>query len=76
MDPEGTLCPVVNLSWVRFLSGMLSASEIILDPKESGMLLPGNRAHSFHSSPFSLCSPGSIVGQKAQEGMMEGSQND
>lgn len=36
------------------------------------MSLSGDSTHSHHSSFFSLCSPGTTVSLKAQEGMTEG----
>lgn len=67
------VAPGVSLSWLRFFSGVLASSEIILDPEEhrdDACVAPLRSLRSQLVLP--LCFPGAPVNQKAQEGVMEG----
>lgn len=66
------LYPGVSLSRLRFFSGVLASSEIVLDPEEhrDAYVEPLRSLRLQLVSPH--CFPGAPVNQEAQEGVMEG----
>nr|XP_048313723.1 integrator complex subunit 6-like isoform X1 [Myodes glareolus] len=71
-NPEATMYPGFGLQWMRFLSGILSSSERILDPKEHRDACVGGQSPPTSQLSFSLCFPGATDSLKAQDTLVEG----